>query len=214
MDILVALVAIGLGLVALFFGFRFFLLFLPVWGALVGFLIGASFIAWLLGEGFLSSILGLVVGVIVAIAGALISWFWWWFGVVLAVGGFGFAIGYGILPALGLDVGVLNVLVGLAIGVVFAVAAVVLRMPRFFVVVATSLWGSGAVLAGVLIFLNEVEPEALGYGAVDAVVATSLLWLVVYLALAIVGMVAQITTSEDVILAPPGESEERITSVP
>ena len=214
MDVLVALIALGLGLVALFFGFRLFLLLLPVWGALVGFLIGASFVAWLLGEGFLSSILGIVVGVVVGIGGALISVVWWWVGVVIAIGGFGFAIGYGVLPELGLDVGVLNLLVGLAIGVVFAVAAVVLRLPRLFVVTATALWGAGAVLAGVLIFLDEIQPEAVGYGAVDAVVATSLLWLIVYLGLAIVGAVAQLATSEDIALTPPDGRPASSAEVP
>jgi hypothetical protein len=57
----------------------------------------------------------------------------------------------------------------------------------------------------VLLLLGQVELEDLGYGGVDAALSESLLWTVVWLALAIVGIVVQIVTTEEVSLLPPGE---------
>lgn len=209
MDVLIAVLAVLIGAVALFAGFRVFLVWLPIWAAVVGFVVGAQGMAWLLGEGFLGSVTGLIVGIVVALVFAAISYVWWAVGVVVAVAGFGFAFGYAILPAIGLDSSLLSFLAGLAMAALYAIAAVVLRLPRLLVIVATCLWGSGAIIGGVLVLLNEVEPEELGYGVVDRVVATSVIWLVVYLALAIVGMVAQSTTTEDQPLGPDGSFGRR-----
>jgi Domain of unknown function (DUF4203) len=202
MDLLVALIAIGIGALALFAGFKLFLALLPVFGFFVGFVAGAQIVANLLGEGFLVSVLGIVVGVVLAIGFALLAIFWWWAGVIIAIGGFGFAIGYGILPAIGFEPGIISWLIGLTVAVLFVIAAVVLRLPRVLVVVATSLWGSGAVLAGVLIFLNLMEVEDIGYGGVDRVLAESTFWMIAWVVLAIVGMVAQITTTDEVSIVP------------
>jgi Domain of unknown function (DUF4203) len=206
MDLLVALIAIGIGALALFAGFKLFLTLLPVFGFFVGFVAGAQIVSELLGEGFLVSVLGIVVGVVLAIAFALLAIFWWWAGVVIAIGGFGFAIGYGILPAIGFEEGIISWLIGATVAVLFAVVAVVLRLPRALVVVATSLWGSGAALAGVLIILNLMEVEEIGYGGVDRVLTESTFWMIAWIVLAIVGMVAQITTTDEVSLVPDDAS--------
>ena len=57
MEILVTLLVILVGLAALFAGYRLFRELLPAFGFVVGFFAGAGFIADLIGEGFLSSLL-------------------------------------------------------------------------------------------------------------------------------------------------------------
>ncbi len=215
MDLFVALIVIGLGALALFVGFRLFVVLLPIWGFFVGFALGASLMANWLGEGFLGSVLAIVVGAVVAIGFALIAYLWWWAGVVIAIGAFGFAIGYAILPAIGLDnAEFLSFLLGLAGAVAFGLAAVVLRLPRLLVIVVTSLWGAGAVIGGVMIFLNMIEVEQLGRGVVDRAVSDSFFWLIAYVALAVVGMVAQLTTSDEIVLGPPGSEDNLRTGPP
>ncbi len=208
MDILAALFLFAIGAAVLLLGFRLFLTLLPIIGLFAGFFAGAQFIAYLFNEGFLVSVLGIVVGVITGLAFAILAIFWWWAGVVIAIGAMGFAIGYGILPLFGLELDFVAFLIGLAVGVVFALGAIVLRLPRALVVVTTSLWGSGAVLASVMVLFQMVETSELGYGAVSAVIGESFLWAVAWIALAVVGMGVQLVTSEELTLIPedPGPS--------
>lgn len=212
MDLLTAIILLAVGAAALFVGFRLWLVLLPIFGFFTGFVVGAELIATWLGQGFLSNILGIVVGAVVAVLFAVLAIFWWWAAVVLVIGGFGFAIGYGLLPAIGLDADVLSWVIGLTVAAIFVVAAVVLRLPRALVIVATSLWGSGAVLAGVLVILNQIEVENLGFGAVDQVISESFFWFIAWLVLAVVGMAAQAFTSDPISIVPDESGSWRSSS--
>jgi hypothetical protein len=199
MDLVVALIWVAIGLVATFFGYRLFRAVLPVFGFVLGAVVGAQAVFLIFNEGIFATILSIVAAVVVGIVFGLLAYFWWALGIVLAVGGMGFAIGNALLPAFGLDnLEIVSWLVGLAVGAGFALAAIVLRLPRAIVIAVTALWGSGATIAGVLIFLQQMEPEELGFGAVDAVVSESFLWLLIYLALAAVGAVWQAMSTSDI----------------
>jgi hypothetical protein len=198
MDLIPALIAVTVGLVACFFGYRLFRAVLPVFGFVVGAIVGAQAVSLVFDEGIFATLLSIVAAVVVGIVFGLLAYFWWALGVVLAVGGMGFAIGNALLPALGLDLDIASWLLGLAVGAGFALAAIVLRLPRALVVAVTALWGAGATLGGVLVVLGQIEPEELGYGAVDAVVSESFVWLVAFLALAVVGAVWQAMTTSDI----------------
>ena len=199
MDLFVALIAVAIGLVATFFGYRLFRAVLPVFGFVVGAIAGAQGVFLVFGDGFLVTTLSIVAAVVVGLVFGLIAYFWWALGIVLAVGGMGFAIGNALLPALNIDnLEFVSWLIGAAVAAGFALAAIVLRLPRAIVIAVTSLWGAGATLGGVLIVLQQIEPEELGYGAVNAVVAESFLWLLVYIGLAAVGAVWQIMTTSDI----------------
>ena len=202
MDLLVAILVALIGLAALLVGYRLFRLLLPVWGFVVGFFAGAGFIASWLGEGFLEGILGIGLGVVLGIVLAFLAYALWWIGVVIAIGGLGFALGYAILPAIGLDTEFLALLLGLAAGAVLALAAILLHLPRAIIVVITSLWGSAAVIGGALVLFNQVEPETLGKGAVAGAIGTSFFWTVVWIALAVVGMGVQWVTTPEYELYP------------
>ena len=212
MDLLAALILIAIGAAALFVGFKLWLVLLPIFGFFVGFVVGAELIATWLGDGFLSNVLGIVVGAAVAVVFAFLAIVWWRLGVVLVIAGFGFAIGYGLLPAIGLDADVLSWVIGLTVAAIFVVAAVVLRMPRALVIVVTSLWGSGAVLAGVLVILNQIDVEDLGFGAINQVISESFFWFMAWIALAVVGMAAQAFTSDPISLVPDDASGWRSSS--
>lgn len=203
MDLFAAFIALALGLAVLFLGFRLFLTLLPIMGFFVGFVAGAQFIGVVIdGEGFLQSVLGIVVGLITAVGFAVLALIWWWVGVIIAIGGMGFAIGYGVLGLFGLETELLSFLIGLAVAVLFVIAAVVLRLPRALVVAVTSLWGSAAVLAGIMILLQIIEPEDLGYGALSGVVSDSIFWTIAWIVLALVGVAAQMMMTEEIPLIP------------
>ncbi len=217
MDLFAALIAVAVGLVACFFGYRLFRAVLPVFGFVVGAIVGAQAVFLIFNEGFLTTTLSIIVAVVVGIVFGLLAYFFWALGIVLAVGGMGFAIGNALLPALGLDLDVVSWLLGLAVGVGFALAAIVLRLPRAIVVAVTALWGAGATLGGVLVFLQQIEPEALGYGAVDAVVSESFIWLIAYLGLAVVGAVWQALNTSDmeaIWLDEPAQNTAHVPPTP
>ncbi len=214
MDLFVALIAVAIGLIACFFGYRLFRAVLPVFGFVVGAIVGAQAVFLIFNEGIFATLLSIVAAVVVGIVFGLLAYFWWALGIVLAVGGMGFAIGNALLPALNLDLDIVSWLLGLAVGVGFALAAIVLRLPRAIVIVVTALWGAGATLGGVLIVLQQIEPEELGYGAVDAVVSESFLWLLIYLGLAAVGAVWQAMTTGDVEAIWVDEPAQNTASVP
>lgn len=214
MDLFVALIAVAIGLIACFFGYRLFRAVLPVFGFVVGAIVGAQAVFLIFNEGIFATLLSIVAAVVVGIVFGLLAYFWWALGIVLAVGGMGFAIGNALLPALNLDLDIVSWLLGLAVGVGFALAAIVLRLPRAIVIVVTALWGAGATLGGVLIVLQQIEPEELGYGAVDAVVSESFLWLLIYLGLAAVGAVWQAMTTSDVEAIWVDEPAQNTASVP
>ncbi len=195
----IALISFAIGLVAVFFGYRLFRAILPVFGFVLGAVVGAQAVNLVFGDGILSTLLSIVTAVVVGIVFGLLAYFFWALGVVLAVGGMGFAIGAALLPAIGLeDADILSWVIGLLVGLGFAAAAIVLRLPRAIVVAVTALWGAGSTLAGVLLLLNQIEPDQLGYGAVDAVVSQSFIWLLATLALAVVGAVFQAMTTTDI----------------
>jgi hypothetical protein len=194
----IALISLAIGLVACFFGYRLFRAVLPIFGFVLGAIVGAQAVNLIFGDGFLSTVLSIITAVVVGIVFGLLAYFFWALGIILAVGGMGFAIGNALLPAFGIDnLEFVSWVIGLLVALGFAAAALVLRLPRAIVVAVTALWGSGSTLAGVLLLLNQIEQDQLGYGAVDAVVSQSLIWLLAFLALAVVGAVFQaMTTSE------------------
>ena len=197
-DLFVALIAVAIGLVAVFFGYRLFRAVLPVFGFVLGAIVGAQAVNLIFGDGFLSTILSIITAVVVGLVFGVLAYAFWALGIILVVGGMGFAIGSAVLPAFGLDADVVSWLIGLAVGLGFALAAFVLRLPRAIVVVVTALWGAGATLGGVMVLLQIIEPEQLGFGGVDAVVSESFIWLLGFIALAVVGAIFQAMTSSEI----------------
>ncbi|HEX5579625.1 MAG TPA: DUF4203 domain-containing protein [Candidatus Limnocylindria bacterium] len=197
MDVFVALITAAIGLIALFFGYRIFKLLLPLFGFFVGLVVGAEVVATIFGEGFLASVIGIVAGLVVGLLFGALAYVWWWLGVILVFAGMGYALGVSILPAFGLELDLVSVLIGLVVAAVFALGAIVLRMPKLVVIGVTALWGSGATIAAWLVFVDELQPDELGYGAVNAVVAHSTLWLIVFFALAVVGMAFQLASTRE-----------------
>jgi hypothetical protein len=214
MDLFVALISIAIGLVACFAGYRLFRAVLPVFGFIVGAIVGAEAVFLVFNEGFLTTLLSIVAAVVVGIVFGLLAYAFWALGVILAVGGMGFAIGAAVLPAFGLELDIIAWILGLLVGLGFAAAAYVLRLPRALVTVVTALWGAGSTLAGVLVLLNQVEVEELGYGGVTAVVSESFIWTLAFLALAIVGAVVQALTTSDIEAIWVDEPAQNAAPVP
>ena len=97
-----ALIAIVFGLTVAFYGYRIFLILLPIWGFFFGFGLGAQTITVLFGDAFLATVTGWVVGFVVGVIFAVLSYLFYIVGVAIFSGSFGYALGIAIMGAIGL----------------------------------------------------------------------------------------------------------------
>ena len=99
-------------------------LVLPIWGFFAGFAFGAGLVAELADERFLGTVLGWVLGLVFALIFAVFAYLYYAVAVILAMAAFGFAIGSGLVVALGIDWNWVAVLVGVAVGAVVGLVSV------------------------------------------------------------------------------------------
>jgi hypothetical protein len=195
-----SLLIILLGLGLCFAGYRFFRILLPIWGFFAGFQFGATIFTNLFGQGFLSTVISWVIGLLVAIAAAALAYLFYEAAVILLAGFVGYELGVGIMTGIGFQPGVIPFLVGLACALAIGVLAVALRFPKLLILFLTAFAGAGGILAGFFLAFGRISLDSLRFGEVGAIVRDSWLWGVSYLALAAAGFAIQWGTTENFVL--------------
>ena len=190
-----SMIAMFFGAVLAFAGYRFFLFLLPIWGFFFGFGLGAQTVQALFGEGFLSSVSSWLVGFVVALIFAVCSYLFYFFAVALIGGSLGYALGVGLMQAIGFNLEFLTWLVGIIVGVVFGVGVLVLNIQKWVIIIATALLGAGVIVGTFLFLFGDLPPEELVQNPVRFVLQTSPLWALLFLAVAVLGGVAQAASS-------------------
>lgn len=198
-EVIVGLILIVLGAVVCFYGLRFFFILLPVWGFIAGFFLGAHGMTALLGQGFLQTVTGWIVGIVLGAIFAVASYFIWYIGAIIAAASFGGLIGEGLF-GLFTQNGVL-LWIGAAIGaIIIAVVTAVLFLPVYFVIVNTAFAGAGAITIGLMLVLQRITLVQLGAGEEMATVQAGWFWFVIALVLAILGILWQMRSMAEVTL--------------
>jgi hypothetical protein len=198
---LAALLAAILGLAFLFYGYRLFLVMLPIWGFFAGFWLGAQGVNLLLGSGFLATTTGWVVGFVLGLITALLSYMFYLVGIALVAAGFGAAMGSGIMTALGFDPGILVSLVALVSAVIVAGLTLWLNLQKYIIILITALGGANLLLLAVLLLLGDVTLAGLAQSGsslrffIQGFLQGSWLWLVIWLTVAVAGFVVQLRTN-------------------
>ncbi|KQY46094.1 hypothetical protein [Cellulomonas sp. Root137] len=190
-DILLGILAIVAGGAMLFAGQFVLRLVLPIWGFFAGFAFGAGLFAELADESFLGTAFGWVSGFVFAVIFAVLAYLYFAVAVILAMAAFGYAIGAGIVVALGIDWSWVAVLVGVAIGAVFGLLAVVGNMPMVVLAVASSLAGAVSVVAGLMLLLGTLNSADFTEGSFSSAVDAGWGWFVLVLVLAVIGFIVQ-----------------------
>jgi len=195
--IVLGIFAILIGLAFVFAGFRFFLILLPIWGFFAGFVFGADIVTQLFGQGFLATTTSWVVGFVLAVVCALLSYLYYWFAVIFLGASAGYALGIGLMAWLGLHDGLFVFLVGLVFAAILVVAFIVLRVPKYLVLVATAFGGAFATLTGIALILGRVPLSDLSGGIVGSFVNDSLswIWVVAAIVLGVAGLVYQMQST-------------------
>jgi hypothetical protein len=205
--ILLGLFALAIGAAFCFWGLRFFLILLPIWGFFAGFLFGAGGVAYLLGEGFLATVLGLVVGFVVGIVFAILSYLYYYVAVVLLGASVGYALGLGLMHWLNNGGGLLAFSVALVGAIIVAGLVVILRVPKYLIVVLTALGGGLAMVYGVALIFNvipvkdadggDVSEAAGGFIGAFSGVNLGWAWVLAGLVIGVIGAYYQMRTTAE-----------------
>jgi len=192
-----ALFAMFIGAAFIFWGYRIFLVLLPIWGFFAGLWFGAQATALLFGSGFLVTTTGLFIGIITGLILAVLSYLFYFIGVGIIAAVAGYALGSGLMTAFGLSAGLLSALVGIVVAVVIAVLVLRFNVQKYVIILLTAIGGANAVVLGFLLAFNRIELGGIlsAGSAIQPVIQESWFWAIVWAALAIVGIVIQIRTN-------------------
>ena len=190
-DIILGLLAIVAGVSMLLAGQFVLRLVLPIWGFFAGFAFGAGIVAEFADEHFLGTVLGWVLGLVFALIFAVLAYLYYYVAIVIAMGAAGFAIGSGIIVALGISWNWVAALVGLAIGIVFGIVSVVTNLPMIVLVVIGSIAGAVGVTGGLMLLVGSLNTADFSRGDFTDTVSNSFIWSLLLVVLAIGGVVIQ-----------------------
>lgn len=183
------LIGLGFGLFLTFAGYRFFLMLLPIWGFVFGFGLGAQTVQALLGDAFLATVTSWVVAFVVGALFAVFSYLFYMAAVVVISGSLGYSLAVGLLGWIGMDLNLIVWLIGIIAAVALAVITVVFNLQKWVIIIATSLLGAG-VIFGTFLFMFSPAASFLE-NPVRTALDQSALLLVLYLVLAVLGILAQ-----------------------
>jgi hypothetical protein len=193
MDILLGILLVVFGLAITFFGLQVFFATLPILGFIFGFFVGAGIIHQFWSDSFLSTATGWIVGIIVGLVFALISWFWWYAGALLAAGAWGAVLGTAILSLFSSSPSDFSLFLFAAVGfAAILVLALVLNLPIYVVIVSTAWAGASILIAGVLLVFNRIDYQELGNGTAATIINDSWWWSLVAIVAAVLGMFFQL----------------------
>ncbi len=197
--LLFSLLAIVIGAALILYGYRIFLVLLPVFGFFAGFWVGASAMQWTLNENFLATLFSIIVGVVLGIVFAIASYAIYFAGVAVVAFAFGAMVAAGIMTFIGFEAGGVVSLVALAAGILLAVITFQKNLQKYFIMGIMSLGGGNLVVLGILVLIGQVSLEVLRAKGdmIGPVLAAGALWVIIWLGLAIAGLVYQIRTSSD-----------------
>jgi len=191
--IFISLIVFLLGLAIIVFGYRIFLVLLPVFGFFAGFWLGADITSLLLGTGFLGSIAGWVAGFVLGLIFALFSYMYFKFAIGVQAMIITYSIVAGLLGAF-FEPGILTTAIGVTFAVVVMMLTFALNLQKLVVIVITSIAGSNAILLSALLLFGRVTLQSLQASgtSIIPIVRDSWLWLLLWLVLAGAGVWGQI----------------------
>lgn len=194
-DWVAGILAIVVGIVFCFQGYLAMRIVISVWGALVGLALGASIGAD--DGGLLSTGLSWILGLAFALLFAAIAYLYYEVSIAIAMGSIGFTLGASLLVALGVTWSWLIVLAGLALGIVLAIVAIAGDLPTVLLVVLSAMAGSSAIVAGLMLLTGVLDTELITRsGAITEELDDDWYWYVLWLGLAVAGMVTQFVSSK------------------
>jgi hypothetical protein len=190
-DIVLGVLAILAGALLCFGGQFVLRLIFPIWGAFAGFAFGAGLVASFADERFLGTALGWVLGLVFALIFAILAYFFYAVAVVLVMASIGFTIGSGLVVALGIDWNWVAVLIGVVVGALLGIGAVVADVPMLILVLASAVAGAIAVVTGLMLIGGSLNSANFTDGNFTSRVNDDWWWYVLFVVVAGAGIAVQ-----------------------
>lgn len=199
--LIVGLVALIIGSLFCFAGYRLFRIITAIWGFLIGFLIGTQVIPSLLGGDFANTALAWIAGVLLGLILAMLAYALYAAAVTILGASIGYILGTGLMAGLGLgNQETLVVVVGLILAGLFAILILALDLVRLLIVANTALSGAGALIVGILLLLGPLPLNFLNNGLLGTFIKDSPGWLLLWLLFAVIGGVVQLQSTRNYTL--------------
>ena len=190
------LIALFLGLVFCFAGYRLFLTLLPLWGFFFGFALGVQSIQLLFGIGFLGTITSWLVGFLLGAAFALLSYLFFAFAVAVIAGSLGYGLGLGFMGLMGVDWNWLVWLVGILAAIAAIAVTFALDLQKYAIIVATALGGAGIIVGALIFGYVGMTLEQFFGDPIRFAVQDSPLWAIALVVLVTLGIVSQVVSNQ------------------
>jgi hypothetical protein len=143
------------GVVLAFFGYRLFLILLPIWGFFFGLLLGANTVQWLFnGTGLLVDVTGWVVGLVVGAVFAVLSYLFYIAAVAIIAGSLGYFVSVYFLLWVGMKANFLLWLIGIVVGVVLIFVTLQFNLQKWVIIITTALMGAAVSFGTIVQILN------------------------------------------------------------
>lgn len=185
------MVGLLLGAVICFGGYRFFLILLPIWGFFFGFGLGAQTVQALLGDAFFATVTSWVVGFVLALLFAVLSYLFYIVAVALIAGSLGYGLVVAIMGAIGFNFGVITWVLGIVVGVIFAWVTIRYNLAKYVIIIATALGGAGLAIGTLVLGVDGVSTAAATTDPIRTMLQGSPLLALVFIVMAAAGAYVQ-----------------------
>jgi hypothetical protein len=189
--IVLGAIAVLIGALLCFRGYVMMRLIISLFGAFVGFLLGAGLVAGVTDSGVGQLAASWLVGLVGAVIFGVLAYFSYQLAVIIGMAGIGFTIGTSLMAAIGTGSQAATVSVGVVAALVLAVIAVATDLPAIILVILTALAGASVTVTGVMVIAGAVGIDRLTAESVGAEMSRGWGWFVLYGVLALLGALAQ-----------------------
>ena len=188
-----AVIALAFAAALCFAGYRLFLFMLPLWGFVFGLALGAHAIQALFGDAFLATVTSWVVGFVVALVFAILAYLFYIAAVAIIAGSLGYSIAVGLLMAIGMNMNFIVWLIGIVAGVALAIIVLRFNIQKWVIIIATGILGAGTILGSFILMFNPGAKVL--ENPVQAVLKSSPLLMIIFLVVAVIGIIGQFRAS-------------------
>jgi hypothetical protein len=193
LTIFIVILAALLGAAALLWGYRLFLVLLPIWGFFAGLWLGVTGTTMLLGDGFFWTVSGIMIGVIIGVFGAILSYMFYLVGVAIIAAAIGGMLGSGVMSALGFDPGFLTTIVTIGSAIVIAILSLILNLQKYVITFLAAVGGAVLLVISGLLLFGQVTLDQIRLGNLLApIFSSSWIWILAWLVLLVLGFAVQI----------------------
>lgn len=193
-EIITGVLAVLLGLLLCFRGSGALRILLAIWGAFIGFGVGAVAVTQLTGQEYLGTVAGWAGAIVGALVFGALAYLFYAVAVILGFGAMGFVLGQTVAAAVGAEEPWVLTVVGVVAGVVLALLAIATNLPELVLIVISAFAGASITVAGLMVLLDMLDVGSLVGGA-DVSLADHPAWYVGHLVLAVVGILVQLRRS-------------------